>query len=82
VSAEGDAAGAYWAAWGGHSDIRTTYNRYGHLMPGGEGEDADRLAVFLDGSVDQRVDESPHRNGAEPSEVERNGIRPLAGKTL
>ena len=22
----------------GHTDIRTTYNRYGHLMPGGEAQ--------------------------------------------
>jgi hypothetical protein len=32
----------------GHSDIRTTYNRYGHLMPGGEVEDAARVDAFLD----------------------------------
>lgn len=31
----------------GHSDIRTTYNRYGHLMPGGEREAATMLDVFL-----------------------------------
>jgi integrase len=31
----------------GHSDIRTTYNRYGHLMPGGEKEAASRLDSFL-----------------------------------
>lgn len=34
-----------------HSDIRTTYNRYGHLMPGGEIAAADRLSAFLDGST-------------------------------
>jgi integrase len=32
----------------GHSDIRTTYNRYGHLMPGGHELAADRLSAFLD----------------------------------
>jgi hypothetical protein len=32
----------------GHSDIRTTYNRYGHLMPGGEAQDAAQLDAFLD----------------------------------
>lgn len=31
----------------GHSDIRVTYNTYGHLMPGGLDEDADRLSAFL-----------------------------------
>jgi len=32
----------------GHADIRTTYNRYGHLMPGGEKEAADQLTAFFD----------------------------------
>jgi integrase len=32
----------------GHSDIRTTYNRYGHLMPGGEVAAAKRLTAFLE----------------------------------
>jgi integrase len=31
----------------GHSDIRTTYNRYGHLMPRGEAEAAEKLDAFL-----------------------------------
>jgi integrase len=31
----------------GHSDIRTTYNRYGHLMPGGEAEAAAQLDRFF-----------------------------------
>ena len=31
----------------GHADIRITYNRYGHLMPGGEREAAETLTVFL-----------------------------------
>ncbi len=31
----------------GHSDVRTTFNRYGHLMPGGEKEAATKLDVFL-----------------------------------
>jgi integrase len=35
----------------GHSDIRTTYNRYGHLMPGGEVAAADRLSAFLDAAA-------------------------------
>ena|SRR5438270_2463964 len=32
----------------GHSDIRVTYNTYGHLMPGGHAQAADRLSAFLD----------------------------------
>lgn len=32
----------------GHSDIRTTFNRYGHLMPGGEAESAALLDAFLE----------------------------------
>ena len=39
----------------GHSDIRTTYNRYGHLMPGGEAEAAAQLGRFLDGADQANV---------------------------
>jgi integrase len=39
----------------GHSDIRTTYNRYGHLMPGGEVAAAKRLTAFLESGRDQRA---------------------------
>jgi integrase len=35
----------------GHSDIRTTYNVYGHLMPGSEAEDAAQLDAFLNAST-------------------------------
>jgi integrase len=38
----------------GHSDIGSTYNRYGHLMPGGDAAAADRLSAFLDGSSPAR----------------------------
>ncbi len=31
----------------GHADIRITYNRYGHLMPGGELDAAETLTAFL-----------------------------------
>jgi hypothetical protein len=31
----------------GHGDVRQTWNRYGHLLPGGEEEAASRLDVFL-----------------------------------
>ena len=32
----------------GHSDIRTTYNRYGHLMPGDEAEATRQLDAYLE----------------------------------
>ena len=32
----------------GHSDIRTTYNRYGHLMPGDEAQAVKQLDAFLE----------------------------------
>lgn len=35
----------------GHSDVRTTFNRYGHLMPGGEKEAVAKLNAFLDRSA-------------------------------
>ncbi len=34
----------------GHSDIRTTYNRYGHLMPGDEAQAVRQLDQFLEGA--------------------------------
>lgn len=33
----------------GHSDVRTTFNRYGHLMPGGERAAVAKLDAFLEG---------------------------------
>jgi integrase len=37
----------------GHSDIRTTYNRYGHLLPGGHARAATRLDDFFgDGAAE------------------------------
>ena len=32
----------------GHSSIKTTYDEYGHLMSGNEGEAADLLGAFLE----------------------------------
>jgi integrase len=32
----------------GHDDVRQTWNRYGHLMPGDEREAAQKLDAFLD----------------------------------
>lgn len=34
-----------------HSSITTTYDRYGHLMPGAERESADRLSDYLSANV-------------------------------
>jgi integrase len=38
----------------GHSDIRTTYNRYGHLMPRREAEAAAQLDAFLNAGGSER----------------------------
>jgi integrase len=35
----------------GHSDVRTTFNRYGHLMPGGEKEAVAKLDAFLNSAA-------------------------------
>ncbi|MFP5364860.1 MAG: tyrosine-type recombinase/integrase [Thermoleophilia bacterium] len=35
----------------GHADIRVTYNRYGHLMPGGEAEAAQKMTAFFDAAA-------------------------------
>jgi integrase len=46
------AAGLDWkqiSTWAGHGDVRQTWNRYGHLVPGGEKEAAERLTRFLEG---------------------------------
>jgi integrase len=37
----------------GHSDIRTTYNRYGHLMPGDEVQATKQLDAFFAGATEQ-----------------------------
>ena len=44
------AAGLDWkqiSTWAGHGDVRQTWNRYGHLMPGGEDQARERLDAFL-----------------------------------
>lgn len=54
----------------GHTDIRTTYNRYGHLMPGGEVEATAQLDAFFDASVTEsrlKVSGGAERSGASPS---------------
>jgi integrase len=48
------AAGLDWkqiSTWAGHGDVRQTWNRYGHLVPGGELEAAERLSRYLDGPI-------------------------------
>lgn len=45
------AAGLDWkqiSTWAGHGDVRQTWNRYGHLVPGGEQEAAERLSRYLE----------------------------------
>jgi hypothetical protein len=32
----------------GHASVTITYDLYGHLMPGNEGEAADRLDTYLE----------------------------------
>ena len=44
------AAGLDWkqiSTWAGHGDVRQTWNRYGHLVPGGEEQARQRLDVYL-----------------------------------
>jgi len=36
------------STWAGHSDVRQTWNRYGHLAPGGEQAAAERLNRYLE----------------------------------
>jgi len=37
------------STWAGHSGIRVTLNRYGHVIPGSEREAADHLSAYLSG---------------------------------
>jgi hypothetical protein len=44
------AAGLDWKqipTWAGHGDVRQTWNRYGHLVPGGEEATRERLDAYL-----------------------------------
>jgi integrase len=44
------AAGLDWkqiSTWAGHGDVRQTWNRYGHLVPGSEQAAAERLDAYL-----------------------------------
>jgi integrase len=42
----------------GHADITTTFDRYGKLMPGSEGEAADALDAYLEAAVMRAHDEA------------------------
>jgi integrase len=61
------AAGLDWkqiSTWAGHGDIRQTWNRYGHLVPGGEDTARERLDAYLNSSslaptVAQTVAQTP-----------------------
>jgi hypothetical protein len=35
------------STWAGHGDVRQTWNRYGHLVPGGEQAARERLDAYL-----------------------------------
>jgi integrase len=63
------AAGLDWkqiSTWAGHGDVRQTWNRYGHLVPGGEREAADRLSAYLDRSTVAQTVAQPLRNAKSP----------------
>ncbi len=48
------AAGLDWkqiSTWAGHGDVRQTWNRYGHLVPGDEEQAAERLSRYLGGPI-------------------------------
>ena len=57
------AAGLDWkqiSTWAGHGDVRQTWNRYGHLVPGGERAAAERLDAYLNPpTVAQTVAQHP-----------------------
>jgi integrase len=51
----------------GHSSITTTYDRYGHLMPGDEEESAVQLQAFLDaGSATESATDETVSGQIEP----------------
>ena len=71
------AAGLDWkqiSTWAGHGDVRQTWNRYGHLVPGGERQAVERLDTYLRPPTtgptvahtvarDPRNDETPENTG-------------------
>jgi integrase len=67
------AAGLDWkqiSTWAGHGDVRQTWNRYGHLVPGGEEQARERLDAYLNPpkpiptvAQDPHNDETPVNTG-------------------
>ena len=71
------AAGLDWkqiSTWAGHGDVRQTWNRYGHLVPGGEEQARERLDAYLNPpkptptvahtvAQDHQNDETPENSG-------------------
>ncbi len=37
----------------GHANTSTTFDRYGHLMPGNESEAAERLDAYLERAIEK-----------------------------
>jgi integrase len=64
------AAGLDWkqiSTWAGHGDVRQTWNRYGHLVPGSEREAAERLSAYLDVPTVAQPVAHPARNAGSPA---------------
>jgi hypothetical protein len=67
------AAGLDWkqiSTWAGHGDVRQTWNRYGHLVPGAEAQARERLDAYLNPprpiptvAHDPNNDETPENTG-------------------
>jgi integrase len=57
------------SAYMGHSSVTTTYDRYGHLMPGSEDEAAELLDTYLNAQR-EREDERARQAGTEHEEVD------------
>lgn len=63
------AAGLDWkqiSTWAGHGDVRQTWNRYGHLVPGGEDQARERLDAFLTPARTTPVANDPHNDETPP----------------
>jgi hypothetical protein len=55
------------STWAGHSDIRVTLNRYGHVIPGSEREAADCLSAYLAGPTVAQAVAHPPISGDPPA---------------
>ena len=66
------AAGLDWkqiSTWAGHGDVRQTWNRYGHLVPGGEREATDRLNAYLNPPTVAQTVAHQLRNAKSPADT-------------